>query len=160
MTVETWNRESPPGFQGLHPEIPVTFYYRHLPHWRQDGATYFITFRLADSLPQSKLRELTSIKREFAAKQGICGTDWQSVLRRRGQFIPHEKWEAFGRAQMQRVERWLDLGLGSCVLKRADIVEPESPGVCHPQLAHQGNLRELAELESEGARTIQHARAP
>ena len=59
MTVETWNREAPPGFQGLHSDIPVTFYYRHLPHWRQDGATYFVTFRLADSLPQMKLRELT-----------------------------------------------------------------------------------------------------
>ena len=23
-----------------------------LPHWQQDGATYFITYRLADSIPQ------------------------------------------------------------------------------------------------------------
>jgi hypothetical protein len=50
MAVEKWNRPAPPGFQGLHPDIPVTFYYRHLPHWRQDGATYFVTFRLAEHL--------------------------------------------------------------------------------------------------------------
>ena len=29
----------------------------NLPHWRQDGVTYFVTFRLADSLPQAKLDE-------------------------------------------------------------------------------------------------------
>jgi hypothetical protein len=29
----------------------------HLPHWRQEGVTYFITFRLADSLPKAKLEQ-------------------------------------------------------------------------------------------------------
>ena len=29
----------------------------NLPHWRQDGTTYFVTFRLADSLPQEKLKQ-------------------------------------------------------------------------------------------------------
>ena len=28
-------------------------YERNLPHWRQEGGTYFVTFRLADSLPAS-----------------------------------------------------------------------------------------------------------
>jgi hypothetical protein len=27
----------------------------NLPHWRQTGRTYFVTFRTADSLPQEKL---------------------------------------------------------------------------------------------------------
>jgi hypothetical protein len=57
-----WNLPPPPCFQGLHPDKPVTVYQRHLPHWRQDGATYFVTFRLADSLPQSKLDELAALK--------------------------------------------------------------------------------------------------
>ncbi len=131
MTVETWNREAPPGFQGLHPDIPVTFYYRHLPHWRQDGATYFVTFRLADSLPQAKLRELESMKREFAAKHGVCGTDWQSVLRRKGSSIPPEDWEAFSHVQMQRVEKWLDQGMGTCHLKRADIANIVADALHH-----------------------------
>jgi hypothetical protein len=26
VTVESWNHDAPPGFQGLHPDIPVTFY--------------------------------------------------------------------------------------------------------------------------------------
>ena len=28
----------------------------NLPHWYQPGATYFITFRTADSVPQALLR--------------------------------------------------------------------------------------------------------
>jgi hypothetical protein len=60
-----WNLPPPPGFQGLHPEKPVTIYQRHLPHWRQDGASYFVTCRLADSLPQVKLQELAALKREW-----------------------------------------------------------------------------------------------
>lgn len=123
MIVETWNRPAPPGFQGLRSDLPVTFYHRHLPHWRQEGATYFVTFRLADSLPQSKLHELESLKREFAARHGIGGTDWQSVLRKKGESIPREAWEAFCQEQMQRIEKWLDQGLGSCPLKRSDIAD-------------------------------------
>lgn len=34
------------------------FYRRHLPHWQPQGATFFITFRLANSLPQSVIAEL------------------------------------------------------------------------------------------------------
>src|SRR5258707_12522120 len=51
-----WNLPPPPGFQGLHPDKPVTAYQRHLPHWRQDGATYFVTFRLADAESRPRTR--------------------------------------------------------------------------------------------------------
>jgi len=34
---------------------PIAKAGRHVPHWRQEGATYFITFRLADSIPKDKL---------------------------------------------------------------------------------------------------------
>src|SRR6476661_6173908 len=30
---------------------------RRLPHWRQPGVSYFVTFRLADSVPQPLLRQ-------------------------------------------------------------------------------------------------------
>ena len=49
---------APPGFRGLDPNKSLRIYTRHLPHWRQDGATYFVTFRLADSLPEAKLIEI------------------------------------------------------------------------------------------------------
>lgn len=38
---------------------------RNLPHWRQTGRTYFVTFRLGDSLPADKLRELQIERAQF-----------------------------------------------------------------------------------------------
>jgi REP element-mobilizing transposase RayT len=98
-----WNLPPPPGFQGLHPDKPVTIYVRHLPHWRQEGATYFVTFRLHDSLPQDKLRELEILRR-----------DWEEQHP-----PPHtkEQLEQLAHDTMRRVEHWLDQGMGSCRLK-------------------------------------------
>ena len=98
-----WNLPAPPGFQGLREDLPLTMYFRHLPHWRQEGATYFVTFRLADSLPKVKLDELAGIRRE-----------WERLHP-----PPHERQslEALARQQTERIERWLDEGMGSCLLK-------------------------------------------
>jgi putative transposase len=127
MSSTTWNRPASPGFQGLREDLPLTVYFRHLPHWRQHGATYFVTFRLADSLPQSKLRELELIKQEWAKKQGIVGelADYQSALRRDRNRdrdrIPRERWEALSRTVMAKVEGWLDEGVGECWMSRAEV---------------------------------------
>ena len=37
------------------PEADFQVYRRSLPHWRQAGVKYFVTFHLADSLPTKKL---------------------------------------------------------------------------------------------------------
>lgn len=37
-----------------------------LPHWHQDGKYQFVTFRLADSLPQTKIVDLRRIIDQFA----------------------------------------------------------------------------------------------
>jgi REP element-mobilizing transposase RayT len=94
--------DPPPGFRGLHPDVPVTIRHRHLPHWRQAGATYFVTFRLADSLPAQRLAQLRS--------------EYESWKRRHAD--PTEKeYEAFVKERMQRVEKWLDAGHGECLLR-------------------------------------------
>ena len=36
----------------------LIFYERHLPHWLPPGEDIFLTFRLADSLPQEMLGRL------------------------------------------------------------------------------------------------------
>jgi REP element-mobilizing transposase RayT len=102
-----WNLPPPPGFQGLHPDKPLTAYFRHLPHWRQDGATYFVTFRLADSLPQSKLDEMDWLRK-----------DWELRHPR-----PHTKavWDELTREVNKCVECWLDQGMGSCVLRQPSL---------------------------------------
>ena len=39
-------------FQFFDPVAPLTITQGHLPHWDQAGATYFITWRTADSIPK------------------------------------------------------------------------------------------------------------
>ena len=78
-------------------------YSRHLPHWRQAGATYFVTFRLVDSLPQSKLIELAAWRDEWEKRKPPPRTDAAS--------------QELARGVMQRVEAWLDQGMGDCILR-------------------------------------------
>jgi hypothetical protein len=73
----TWNLDPPPGFQGLHPDKPVTMYRRHLPHLRQAGATYFVTFRLGDSLPREMLDELSSLRADWERRHPPPRSDQQ-----------------------------------------------------------------------------------
>lgn len=60
-----WNLPAPTDFRGFRVDLPMTCYEPLLPHWRQEGAIYAVTFRLGDSLPQSKLRELREFKAEW-----------------------------------------------------------------------------------------------
>ena len=107
MTVEPFNLVTPPGFRGLHPDLPITFYHRHLPHWRQQGATYYVTFRLADALPQAKLQELKRWREEWERThpEPRCA----------------QHWDEFARQHSFLVERWIDEGFGECVFAYADI---------------------------------------
>jgi REP element-mobilizing transposase RayT len=106
-----WNRLPPPGFQGLREDLALRVYTRHLPHWRQDGATYFVTFRLADSLPQAKLRELRAL-RGAMARDGVRRTDCNPSYFGRREYATREI--------MRRVECWLDQGMGSCLLRNSE----------------------------------------
>jgi REP element-mobilizing transposase RayT len=98
-----WNLNPPPNFQGLRDDLPLQVYTRHLPHWRQINATYFVTFRLFDSLPASRIRELVGLKEEWA----------------RTHPPPHSRsdLEWLAKTMFVNVEKWLDLGSGCCLLK-------------------------------------------
>jgi len=97
-----WYLPPPLGFQGLREDQPLEVYVRHLPHWRQAGGTYFLTFRLADSLPQAKLEELAGMRRKWERRHAHPWS--KDVLERLAGEV------------VERVERWLDQGMGSCVL--------------------------------------------
>jgi hypothetical protein len=79
-----FNLQAPPGFHGLDPHISVRMYSRHLPHWRQQGATYFVTFRLEDALPQEKVQELRSLKKawETSHPPRRSEKDWEDFARK------------------------------------------------------------------------------
>lgn len=70
----------------------------NLPHWFQADTLQFLTFRLADSLPQSKLEQLDEFMRCFSSGNT---------------FLFDREFEAV----MKRIQEWLDRGLGSCILK-------------------------------------------
>jgi putative transposase len=91
----------PTGFRGLDPERPITIYRRHLPHWRQDGATYFVTYRLADSLAKNRLRELADLR--------------ETLMREHSANWPDAVWETYASDVTRQTEHWLDQGMGHCV---------------------------------------------
>ena len=77
-----------------------------LPHWQQEGAAYFITFRLADSIPASLRRQW---EEERAAWLRYHPEPWDAETE-------HEYQTRFS----GQIERWLDAGYGSCILRRAE----------------------------------------
>ncbi len=95
-----FNLPAPPDFRGLDEHLPLKVYHRHLPHWRQDGATYFVTFRLHDALPQVKVRELQAVRQNWEAEHPEPRTD--------------ASWEDLARTMRTKEERWLDDGYGCC----------------------------------------------
>jgi putative transposase len=82
---------------------------RNLPHWQQDGACYFITFRLGDSLPQTLLKQWRD---ELETWMSDHPKPWTA-----GEEAEYE--ESF----TERRQRWLDAGYGECQLRRPDIRE-------------------------------------
>jgi REP element-mobilizing transposase RayT len=106
---DSFNLPAPPNFRGIDPDLPVRIYHRHLPHWRQAGATYFVTFRLADSIPQEQMQ---SLKR------------WREIWKKQNPEPRSEtQWKAFAKEITSRTERWLDEGFGECVLADSEIAD-------------------------------------
>jgi putative transposase len=112
-----WNLAAPPSFQGLREDKDLKIYIRHLPHWRQEGATYFVTFRFGDSLPQSKLRELSEWRKEWEKQHSGCRSA--------------EVWDELSRETIRRIEAWLDQGMGSCLLKHPEVSATVAKAVRH-----------------------------
>ena len=91
------------------PGSPVGRLKGNLPHWRQDGVTYFVTFRLDDSIPQAKLRHWLTERKQWLDHHAA----------------PHDiaTQREFNRLFTQRFLRWLDAGYGECILSRPDVRE-------------------------------------
>src|SRR6185503_12328146 len=50
------------------PRAHVRITHHNLPHWQQIGATYFVTFRLADSLPSTLLDRWRNERQAWIAR--------------------------------------------------------------------------------------------
>jgi len=93
-------RTPPPKFAPFDPTKPIRIYRGDLPHWRQEGATYFITFQTDDALPRAALDDLKRLREEWLT----CNPP------------PHdtERLHDLNRAIGTRVEHWLHKGHGTC----------------------------------------------
>jgi REP element-mobilizing transposase RayT len=81
-----------------------------LPHLKREGGAYFVTFRLAVTLPQAVLARFK------AEREAIV----QQALMAKRPLTWHEQEELF-RWYSVRVDKYLDAGLGDCWLQRPEI---------------------------------------
>ncbi len=77
-----------------------------LPHWQQQGATYFVTWRLKDSIPREMFDKLYAERTEWEMNHPKPWTDEEE-----SEF--HTKFSA-------ETDRLMDMGFGKCVLRRMD----------------------------------------
>ncbi len=103
--------------QFLNPDSEIDLTHHKVPHWQQAGAMYFITFRLADSVPQHLL------------------VQWKAE---RDAWLLHhpEPWNAADEMEYHKrftgaMERWLDLGHGSCILREQGHARIVSEALLH-----------------------------
>jgi carbamoylphosphate synthase large subunit/REP element-mobilizing transposase RayT len=90
-------------FHGFDPHGEVTQRRRNLPHREQTQATYFVTFRLADSVPQTLLHQWREEQQKWL-KFHPKPWDWKTEREYQRRFVNEQ-------------EDWLDRGHGSCLLR-------------------------------------------
>jgi REP element-mobilizing transposase RayT len=89
----------------------------YLPHVKREGASYFVTFRLTDSLPKEVLLRF---EREHAESiRMLPGT------------APAEALHEVHRELRRKIERHLDQGAGACHLRRPDIADMVAGALRH-----------------------------
>ncbi|MCP5534705.1 MAG: leucine--tRNA ligase [Akkermansiaceae bacterium] len=90
-------------------EQSVTTGTHKLPHWQQGEAACFVTWRMADSLPQEKLRQIESDREIWLSNNP---KPWSK-----------EQNKEYHQTFTDRVETWLDQGHGTCALKDPKLSE-------------------------------------
>lgn len=91
----------------LDPLLNVRRTKHNLPHWEQTGRIQYITFRLADSLPQNVLLQLANLQTEF---KSIHPEPWNKDTRIKYKILFSDK-----------REEYLHVGYGSCIFKDPSI---------------------------------------
>lgn len=93
---------------------PLKVHHKHLPHWRQDGVTYFVTARLADSMPQSKLEQWERLRSAWLWNHRIESVEQVKTL-------PPEQQKEFHKQFNALWHSWLDAGYGACQLAKPEV---------------------------------------
>ncbi len=117
-------------FRGFDPYGEVRIYQHGLlPHWRQDGCTYFVTFRLADSLPRMVVEEWKAERNDWLRRHEIDPetAGWQEKLRE----LSSAKVSEFEREFGEKLDQYLDAGHGACLLRNDGVGELLQKALCH-----------------------------
>ena len=116
-------------FTPYDPQAGPIIYHRNLPHWRQPGTTYFVTFRLADSLPASRSIQLKQEQQQWLIDHDIHNMETLAK-------VPNDlRWQ-YAKTYHARWHELLDAGHGSCVLS-----EPEKRQIVVDALQHWHGTR-------------------
>ena len=90
----------------------------YLPHVKREGARYFVTFRLADSLPKEVLLKLQAERAERLQRFHAA----QEADKNLGATLAKaEELDEIERDYFRKLEAYLDKGAGDCCLKRTEI---------------------------------------
>jgi putative transposase len=84
----------------------------NLPHWTHDGRTYFVTFRLADSIPDQAMKEWSDERVDWIRCHGMEPDDFNSEQ------LSEEEQRDYARRFGRRFHELLDSGFGSCLLRK------------------------------------------
>ncbi len=107
-----------PDSTGFNPYQEVHQTHRkNLPHWTQGECTYFITFRLADAIPQSRIKEYEELRRK-----------WEE--HHQPPYSEKER-EQFNELFSEQVNEWLDAGAGSCCLREKELAAHVAETLLH-----------------------------
>jgi putative transposase len=129
-----------------NPYEEIRFTENLLPHWQQNGATYFVTFRLADSVP-THLR-----------------TQWEEERATWLRFHP-EPWDVGTELEYHKrftgaIERWLDAGYGSCVLRQIECAKIVDDALRHFDGQRLALISSVIMPNHVHALLVQHAEHP
>jgi len=127
-------------FNYFDPKQELTVTYGDMPHWEQVGATYFITFRTADSLPQQAINLWRHERNDWLTRQTNDSSDvpWHEKLKR----LPKPMRQRFNRIFHYKLEQKLDTGLGECLLAKKECATVVANSLTHfdDQRYHLGDF--------------------
>jgi putative transposase len=102
----------------------VPGYRRNLPHWRVEGATYFVTFRLNDSIPANVAELWREEDRRWLRDHGI-DIAWRDEESERFdtalRSLPKEERSAYQRRHVRRQLVEVDRCHGECLMRKSEI---------------------------------------
>lgn len=107
-----------PGYPSFNPLQEIHQSQRKsLPHWTQTGSTYFVTFRLADSIAQSRINEYKELREKWKEHHRPPYTETEQAQ--------------FDKIFSEKVNNWLDEGAGACILGKPEIAKIVADTLTH-----------------------------